>query len=123
MEDDRRRRQSRQPDRLPARLQKYSSQPCHLGDSAALSASDGHTHGEAYIYFIEGKGYSIVGDQRVEWGPSYAMYVPPDTFHQHFVTSDTPVEYLRVIPSPFVDQYAGGHGLGDALFKTGRRRK
>ena len=31
-------------------------------------ASDGHIHGEAYIYFIEGRGYSLVGDQRVEWG-------------------------------------------------------
>ena len=31
-------------------------------------ASDGHVHGEAYIYFISGRGYSIVGEQRVEWG-------------------------------------------------------
>ena len=65
-------------------------------------ASEGHSHGEAYIYWLEGNGYSIVGDRRVEWGPGDAMYVPPDTFHQHFVTSDTPAKYLRVIPSPLL---------------------
>ena len=65
-------------------------------------ASDGHVHGEAYIYFISGRGYSIVGEQRVEWGPGDAMYVPPETFHQHYVTSDEPAKYLRVIPSPLL---------------------
>jgi mannose-6-phosphate isomerase-like protein (cupin superfamily) len=65
-------------------------------------ASDGHVHGEAYIYFIQGRGYSIVGDQRYEWGPGDAMYVPPETFHQQYVTSDEPVKYLRVIPSPLL---------------------
>ncbi|NIO10944.1 MAG: cupin domain-containing protein [Deltaproteobacteria bacterium] len=65
-------------------------------------ASDGHTHGEAYIYWLEGEGYSIVGDGKYNWGPGDAMYVPPDTFHQHFVTSKTPAKYLRIIPSPLL---------------------
>lgn len=65
-------------------------------------ASDGHKHGEAYIYWVSGHGYSIVGDQRVEWGPGDAMYVPPDTFHQHFNTGKEAVVYLRVIPSPML---------------------
>ena len=65
-------------------------------------ASEGHTHGEAYIYWLEGTGYSIVGENRVNWGSGDAMYVPPDTFHQHFVTSDTPAKYLRVIPAPLL---------------------
>ena len=65
-------------------------------------ASDGHQHGEAYIYWLEGKGYSIVGEKKHNWGPGDAMYVPPDTFHQHFVTSDTPAKYLRIIPSPLL---------------------
>ena len=69
------------------------------GDS---KVSEGHTHGEAYIYWLEGSGYSIVGEQRVEWSAGDAMYVPPDTFHQHFVTSKTPVKYLRIIPSPLL---------------------
>jgi uncharacterized cupin superfamily protein len=65
-------------------------------------ASEGHKHGEAYIYWLDGEGYSIVGESEVPWGPGDAMYVPPDTFHQHFVTSDKPARYLRIIPSPLL---------------------
>lgn len=69
---------------------------------AHSKASDGHTHGEAYIYWLEGEGYSIIGGQKYSWGPGDAQYVPPDTFHQHFVTSDKPAQYLRIIPSPLL---------------------
>jgi uncharacterized RmlC-like cupin family protein len=69
---------------------------------ARSEASDGHKHGEAYIYWLSGTGHSIVGEERVEWGPGDAMYVPPDTFHQHYNTGDTPAQYLRVIPSPLI---------------------
>jgi uncharacterized RmlC-like cupin family protein len=69
---------------------------------AGAQASDGHTHGEAYIYWLEGEGYSIIGDKKYTWGPGDAQYVPPETFHQHFVTSNTPARYLRVIPSPLL---------------------
>jgi gentisate 1,2-dioxygenase len=68
----------------------------------AAEASGGHKHGEAYIYWLSGKGYSIVGDERVEWGAGDAMYVPPDTFHQHFNTGDQPARYLRLIPTPLL---------------------
>ena len=67
-----------------------------------MEASDGHKHGEAYIYWLSGTGHTIVGDQRYELGPGDAFYVPPDTFHQHFNTGDTPAVYLRVIPSPLI---------------------
>ncbi|HEY3305623.1 MAG TPA: cupin domain-containing protein [Candidatus Binatia bacterium] len=70
--------------------------------AAGAQASEGHTHGEAYIYWLEGEGYSIIGDQKYNWGPGDAQYVPPETFHQHFVTSDKPARYLRVIPSPLL---------------------
>ncbi len=69
---------------------------------ARSQASEGHSHGEAYIYWLEGEGYSIIGESKVNWGPGDAMYVPPDTFHQHFVTSDRPARYLRIIPSPLL---------------------
>ncbi len=69
---------------------------------SGAQASEGHSHGEAYIYWIEGSGYSIVGDKRVEWSAGDAMYVPPDTFHQHFVNSERTVKYLRIIPSPLL---------------------
>ena len=69
---------------------------------AGSQASDGHIHGEAYIYFLEGEGYSIIGEKKYTWGPGDAQYVPPETFHQHFVTSTTPAKYLRIIPSPLL---------------------
>ena len=83
----------------------FENSLCNLAISeipCGAQASEGHTHGEAYIYWLEGSGTSIVGEQRVEWSAGDAMYVPPDTFHQHFVNSDTPVKYLRIIPSPLL---------------------
>ena len=65
-------------------------------------ASDGHKHGEAYIYWLSGEGYSIVGEERFDWASGDAMYVPPDTFHQHYNTSASPARYLRVIPTPLI---------------------
>lgn len=56
-----------------------------------------HAHMEATLYVLEGHGYSIVDGQRVEWTAGSAIHVPgPQTVHQHFFESDTPVRMLRL---------------------------
>jgi len=61
-----------------------------------------HKHTEAYVYILRGRGYSIIGDKKVEWEAGDALYIPPDTPHQHFNTGDEPVFYLRVVPGPLI---------------------
>jgi Uncharacterized conserved protein, contains double-stranded beta-helix domain len=57
-----------------------------------------HKHAEALIYVLKGRGYSIIGDRKVEWEEGDALYIPPDTYHQHFNTGSVTVRYLRVVP-------------------------
>lgn len=41
-------------------------------------------------HVVEGSGYSIVGNQRLDWGDKDIFTVPTWTFHEHVNTSDKP---------------------------------
>jgi len=41
------------------------------------------------IYVLEGEGYTLIEDQRVEWAAGDAVYVPVWAWHQHSNTSKT----------------------------------
>lgn len=44
-----------------------------------------HRHpGEAILYIVEGRGYSVIEDQRYEWGTGDAVVVHQYAWHQHF---------------------------------------
>jgi quercetin dioxygenase-like cupin family protein len=55
-----------------------------------------HTY-ETIIFVIEGKGYTMVEDRRVDWEAGDAIYVPVWAWHQHFNLSST--ESCRYIAS------------------------
>jgi quercetin dioxygenase-like cupin family protein len=55
-----------------------------------------HTY-ETIIFVIEGKGYTLVEDRRVDWEAGDAIYVPVWAWHQHFNLSNT--ESCRYIAS------------------------
>ena len=58
-----------------------------------------HKHGEAMIYILAGRGYSIIDGKRYEWEEGDGLYVPPETFHQHFnLDQKKRAAYLRVVP-------------------------
>ncbi len=60
-----------------------------------------HKHSEALVYILNGKGYSVIGDKKYEWEEGDALYIPPDTYHQHFnLDSQKPARFLRVVPGP-----------------------
>ena len=74
-----------------------------VGEISPGGHSGKHKHTEAYVYILKGKGHSIIGDVRYDWEEGDAVYVPPDTFHQHF--NDDPnsvVRYLRALPGPLM---------------------
>jgi len=61
------------------------------------SQSGRHAHGEALVYMLEGKGYSIIESEKYDWKAGDWIHVKgPYTDHQHFNPYDETVRYLRV---------------------------
>ena len=75
------------------------------------SKSHSHAHPEAYLYALEGSGYSEIDGKRYEWVQGDAVHVPPSMLHhQHFNPYDTEMRELRFefgIRYWFVDQWKG----------------
>lgn len=62
----------------------------------ARSKSHSHAHPEAYLYALEGSGYSEIGGKRYEWEQGDAVHVPPGMMHhQHFNPTDKDMKELR----------------------------
>jgi len=60
-------------------------------------ASGKHGHMEAGLYCLEGEGYSIVDEERLEWKKGTFVHVPgPQTVHQHFNTGKVEARHLRI---------------------------
>ncbi len=75
------------------------------------SKSHSHAHPEAYLYALQGSGYSEIGGKRYDWVQGDAVHVPPGMMHhQHFNPYDTEMRELRFefgIRYWFVDQWRG----------------
>ncbi len=63
-----------------------------------------HRHAyETMIYVLEGRGYSIVEDERVEWEAGDAIHIPPWAWHQHFnIDPDEEVKFLSGTNAPLL---------------------
>jgi quercetin dioxygenase-like cupin family protein len=60
------------------------------------SKSHSHAHPEAYLYALQGRGYSEIGGRQYEWEQGDAVHVPPGMMHhQHFNPSDEETRELR----------------------------
>jgi gentisate 1,2-dioxygenase len=54
-----------------------------------------HRHGgEAWLFGVTGQGYSVIDDERVDWGPGDLVVVDHWAWHQHFNASDTDLASL-----------------------------
>jgi mannose-6-phosphate isomerase-like protein (cupin superfamily) len=75
------------------------------------SKSHSHAHPEAYLYALQGQGYSEIGGKQYTWEQGDAVHVPPGMLHhQHFNPSDEETRELRFefgIRYWFVDQWQG----------------
>ncbi len=63
-----------------------------------------HRHSyETMIFVLEGRGYSIVEDERVEWEAGDAIHIPPWAWHQHFnPDSDKEVKFISGTNAPLL---------------------
>ncbi len=66
-------------------------------EEAPHSSSHSHTHTEAMLYVLEGRGYSLIDGERHDWRAGDAVHVPPRmTLHGHFNDSDERTRTLRI---------------------------
>jgi gentisate 1,2-dioxygenase len=61
-------------------------------------AQSKHRHpGEAILYVVRGRGYSVIGDRRYDWSEGDAILVHQYVWHQHFnVDTECPATVIRL---------------------------
>jgi gentisate 1,2-dioxygenase len=58
---------------------------------------------EAAAYVLEGDGYELIGDERVDWETGDFFYMPPNVNHRHVNKSqDKPARLLQVEAWPLM---------------------
>jgi quercetin dioxygenase-like cupin family protein len=63
-------------------------------DPGQTTSRHRHTY-ETIIYVLEGEGYTMIEDQRIDWKPGDALYIPVWAWHYHRNTSSTvPCRYV-----------------------------
>lgn len=69
----------------------------NIFEEAPRTRSHRHTHTEAMLYVLEGRGYSEIDGERHDWEEGDAVHVPPRmTLHEHFNDSDARTRTLRI---------------------------
>ncbi|MCY0977195.1 cupin domain-containing protein [Chryseobacterium wangxinyae] len=59
-----------------------------------------HTY-ETVLYVLEGKGWTMVEDEKIEWEAGDAIYIPSWAWHQHQNTSNSePAKYIACENAP-----------------------
>jgi gentisate 1,2-dioxygenase len=63
---------------------------------------------ETLMFVLEGKGYSVIEGEKVDWEAGDAVYLPPWSWHQHF-NADTQKElkYLAATNAPLLQNVGG----------------
>lgn len=96
------------PDRAALELYPSAALPAktigfHVAEYKPGEASGTHRHMcEAILYIIEGSGYTMIEDTRVDWVAGDAVYVPPMTWHsQH--AGDEPVKLIGMWNAPLLE--------------------
>jgi quercetin dioxygenase-like cupin family protein len=86
------------------------------------SKSHSHAHPEAYLYALQGRGYSLIGGKEYIWEQGDAVHVPPGMMHhQHFNPTDEETKELRFefgIRYWLVDQWKGYETIDKDLRPT-----
>jgi quercetin dioxygenase-like cupin family protein len=69
----------------------------NIFEEAPHTGSHRHTHTEAMLYVLEGRGHSMIDGRRYDWEAGDAVHVPPRmTSHEHFNDSDARTRTLRI---------------------------
>jgi gentisate 1,2-dioxygenase len=122
------------PDRAALELYPSAALPAktigfHVAEYEPGEASGTHRHMcEAILYIIQGSGYTMIEDTRVDWEAGDAIYVPPMCWHSQHAGNE-PVKLIGMWNAPllealgiYVNEEAGdtavegaGHSIRDTL--------
>lgn len=73
------------------------------------SHTETHKHGEAIVYVLSGRGYSIVEGERYDWKAGDCIFVQPGIWHQHFNSDPEAVsQHLAIYIAPMRDRIVRG---------------
>lgn len=88
----------------------------HVFTSGRAAGADRyHTHGDAVKFYVRGRGYEIIGDQRFPVNVGDFVHVPGNVWHGTENPYDEPLTFLaaqqfpgtcRQVPTPFVHLHA-----------------
>lgn len=88
----------------------------HVFTSGRAGGSDRyHTHGDAVKYYVAGRGFEVIGDQRFEVQAGDFMHVPGNVWHGTENPYEEPLVFLaaqqfvgtfRQVPTPFLHAQA-----------------
>lgn len=75
-----------------------------IGGLLAGGTSNRHRHTyETILYVLEGYGYSMVENQRVDWEAGDAVYIPVWAWHHHVnLDSEKPAKYIACENAPML---------------------
>lgn len=66
-----------------------------------------HTY-ETILFVLEGRGYSMIEERRVEWEAGDAVYIPVWAWHHHVNSDpDKPAKYLACENAPLLQNLGG----------------
>jgi gentisate 1,2-dioxygenase len=75
----------------------------------------GHRHTvEAVIYWLQGRGYSIIDGKRYDWGAGDFICVPMFAWHRHVNTGDVPALHIASTTGPL------SMAIGQAVYEDER---
>jgi quercetin dioxygenase-like cupin family protein len=73
------------------------------------SYTETHKHGEAIVYVLSGRGYSIVEGERYDWKAGDCIFVQPAIWHQHFNSDPEHVsQHMAIYIAPMRDRIVRG---------------
>lgn len=80
-----------------------------IGGLTPGGCSNRHRHTyETILFVLEGRGYSLIEDQRVEWEAGDAVYIPVWAWHHHVnLDADKPAKYLACENAPMLQNLGG----------------
>lgn len=75
-----------------------------IGGLLPGGSSNRHRHTyETILYVLEGRGYSLVEEQRVDWEAGDAVYIPVWAWHHHVnLETDKPAKYIACENAPML---------------------
>ncbi|MGR3219875.1 MAG: cupin domain-containing protein, partial [Candidatus Anammoxibacter sp.] len=60
------------------------------------------------MFILDGRGYSVIEGEKVEWEAGDALHIPPWSWHQHFNSDpEREIRYLAATNAPLLQNVGG----------------